>query len=65
MQVLNADQARALLAASRSERLHALFVLALATGMRQGELLALRWVHVDWVARRIRVRLKAPDLRGL
>jgi integrase len=27
--------------------LYALFVLALATGMRQGELLALRWEDVD------------------
>jgi integrase len=26
------------------------------TGMRQGELLALRWLDVDWQARRIRVR---------
>jgi integrase len=26
------------------------------TGMRQGELLALRWLDVDWRARRIRVR---------
>ena len=41
------------------------YMTAAMTGMRQGELLALRWVHVDWVARRIRVRLKAPDLRGL
>jgi integrase len=42
-----------------------MYMTAAMTGMRQGELLALRWVHVDWVARRIRVRLKAPDLRGL
>lgn len=26
------------------------------TGMRQGELLALRWRDVDWPARRVRVR---------
>ena len=26
------------------------------TGMRQGELLALRWMDVDWIAHRVRVR---------
>ena len=44
---LSVAQARAFLEASRSERLHALYVLALSTGMRQGELLALRWQDVD------------------
>ncbi len=49
MQVLNAEQARALIEAARGERLEALYVLALHTGMRQGELLGLRWkdVHLD------------------
>jgi integrase len=26
------------------------------TGLRQGELVALRWLDVDWTARRVRVR---------
>jgi integrase len=49
MQVLNAVQARALIEAARGERLEALYLLALHTGMRQGELLGLRWkdVHLD------------------
>ena len=34
-----------------------MYMTAAMTGMRQGELLALRWLDVDWVARRIRVRL--------
>jgi integrase len=33
-----------------------LYLAAAMTGMRQGELLALRWGDVDWPARRIRVR---------
>ena len=33
-----------------------IFLTATMTGMRQGELLALRWRDVDWTARRIRVR---------
>ncbi len=54
MQVLSVDQARALLATARTGRhadLEALYVLALTTGMRRGELLALRWADVD-VSRR-------------
>jgi integrase len=34
----------------------AIFLTAAMTGLRQGELLALRWRDVDWTARRIRVR---------
>jgi integrase len=33
-----------------------LYLCAAMTGARQGELLALRWQDVDWVARRIRIR---------
>ena len=33
----------------------ALYLAAVMTGMRQGELLALRWQDVDWSAQRIRV----------
>jgi integrase len=34
----------------------ALYLAAAMTGLRQGELVALRWVDVDWKAGRIRVR---------
>jgi integrase len=34
----------------------ALFLTAAMTGLRQGELLALRWRDVDWTAGRVRVR---------
>ncbi len=47
MQTLDADQVHQLLAAARGSRFAALWVVALATGMRQGELLALRWRDVD------------------
>lgn len=33
-----------------------MYLTAATTGMRQGELLALRWSDVDWSARRVRVR---------
>ena len=41
-------------ALGRVERV--MYLTAAMTGMRQGELLALRWRDVDWTARRIRVR---------
>jgi integrase len=44
---LTGEQARAFLDAAAVSRLEALFVLAVTTGMRQGELLGLRWRDVD------------------
>ena len=41
------DQPRRFLEAAKRERLEALLVLAITTGMRRGELLALRWKDVD------------------
>jgi len=35
---------------------HVLYLVAAMTGLRQGELVALRWTDVDWQAGRIRVR---------
>ncbi|MGC0313249.1 hypothetical protein [Kitasatospora acidiphila] len=40
---LTAHEARTFLASAQSHRLHALFELALRTGLRKGELLGLRW----------------------
>ncbi len=39
-----------------SEIERVLYLTAAMTGMRQGELLALRWMDVDWMAHRVRVR---------
>ena len=35
---------------------HAVYLTAAMTGLRQGELIALRWMDIDWQAKRIRVR---------
>jgi integrase len=56
MTTLSEEQASALLTAAEGDRLEALFVLALATGMRQGELLALRWRDVDLEGGSLQVR---------
>lgn len=49
------EEARALIAATRDDPLGPMIALALATGMRQGELLALQWRSVDLDRRRLRV----------
>lgn len=56
MQVWSESQVHAFLAAAEADRLHALWRLALATGMRRGELLGLRWEDVDLDAGRLAVR---------
>jgi integrase len=47
MSALNPEQARALVEAARGGPLEAIMITALATGMRKGELLGLRWREVD------------------
>ncbi|WP_103544783.1 site-specific integrase [Streptomyces sp. SM1] len=44
---LTAAEARQFLQAARADRLHALYELALRTGLRKGELLGLRWEDLD------------------
>jgi integrase len=53
---LSLDQARAVLAAAEEDRLGALCVVALTSGMREGELLGLRWRDVDLGAGVVAVR---------
>jgi integrase len=55
---LASEEARQLLETAKetSDRLEALYVLALNTGMRQGELLALKWDDVDLERGVLRVR---------
>jgi integrase len=60
-----AVEARAFLAAALGHRLHALFVVALALGLRRGELLGLRWSDVDFTAGQIRVWQTLQRVRGV
>ncbi len=64
MRALSAEQARALLAAARGHRLEALFHLALSLGLRQGELLGLKWEDVDWNGRTLQVRRQMQYIPG-
>jgi integrase len=56
MQTLTPEQVRELLDEARKRRLYALYLLAVTTGLRQGELLGLQWSDVDLEDRSIQVR---------
>ena len=47
MHPLSPDEARNLIEAARGDKLEAPYILAVHTGMRQGELLGLKWEDVD------------------
>jgi integrase len=64
MRPLSPVQARTLLQAARGNRLEALYVLAVTTGMRQGELLGLGWEDVDLEGRVVRVRRTLTLAKG-
>lgn len=53
---LESEQARAFLAAARGERMEALYVLALAVGMRRSELLGLKYEDLDLEAGTLSIR---------
>lgn len=53
---LDREQANALLEAARGDKYEALYIVALTTGVRIGELLALRWADVDLEAGTVRVQ---------
>lgn len=55
MRVLAPDQVAMLLDTARGTRLEALYVLAVTTGLRQGELLGLHWEDIDLVGATLRV----------
>ena len=56
MRPLSPEEARGLLEAASGDRLETLYVLAVSTGMREGELLGLRWADIDLEAGALRVR---------
>ncbi len=64
MHPLSPDEAPKLIEAVRGDKLEALYVLAVHTGMRQGELLALKWEDVDLIEGVIRIRRTLARSRG-
>ena len=61
---LDAEQAAALLEAIKGDRLEALYVVALTTGMRLGEIMGLPWSSVDFVNGAILVNQSLAEVKG-
>lgn len=60
---LSPDQARAFLDAARGDRFEALYVLAVHCGLREGELLGLKWEDLDLDAGTLAVRRTLSETR--
>jgi integrase len=61
---LDLAEAKRLLLVIDGERLEALYVLAMTTGLRRGELLALRWDDIDLRSRQLHVRRAIQRIDG-
>jgi integrase len=64
MRPLTPEQVKALLEAARGDRLEALYLLAVTTGLRQGELLGLKWEDVDLEEGKLQVRRTLATAKG-
>jgi integrase len=67
MTIYDEHQVNQLLLAARGHRWEALFYIAVMTGMRQMELLGLKWTDVDWIKQTIKVerQLVRPNGEGI
>jgi integrase len=64
VKVLSSDEARQLLAVVQGNRLEALYSVALALGLRQGEALGLQWEDIDFDTGTLRVRRSLERIGG-
>jgi integrase len=64
MKVLDDGQVRTLLLAARGSRYEVLFQVAVTTGLREGELLGLKWSDLDWKTRRLQIQRQVQRQKG-
>jgi integrase len=64
MQVYDREQALLFLDAAKEDRLYALYVLALDSGMRQGELFGLEWSDIDFDRGTVQVQRTLEEISG-
>ena len=64
MKILTEEQARRFIISTMRNRYGMLFYLALMTGMRQGELLGLKWADLDWDKGLLNVQRQLQRARG-
>ena len=64
MRPLTAEQVKVLFKAAKGDRLKSLYVLAVTTGLRQGELLGLKWDDIDLEVGTLQVRRTLTTAKG-
>ena len=64
MQVLTQEEMRRFLIQAKAEGMYELFLLDLTTGMRRGELLALRWDDLDFATGKLRIDKQVCPVGG-
>ncbi|NLN69423.1 MAG: site-specific integrase [Chloroflexi bacterium] len=64
MQILDEYQVRQLIQATERPQMAVLFWMAVTTGLRQGEILGLKWSDLDWDNRRIHVQRQIQRRKG-
>ncbi len=67
MQIFDESQVNRMLVAARGHRFEALYQLAVTSGMREMELLGLKWTDLDWVRQTLKVerQLLRPHGQGI
>jgi integrase len=63
--IMDSTQVQQFLVAAESSRFPALYHLAIATGMREGELLGLRWLDIDWRKNCLKVQQQVQRVPGV
>src|SRR5215212_2885320 len=64
MRPLTAEQVKVLFEVAKSDRLETLYILAVTTGLRQGELLGLKWDDIDLEVGTLQVRRTLTTAMG-
>ena len=64
MRPLTAEQVKVLFETAKGDRLEALYILAVTSGLRQGELLGLKWDDIDLEAGTLQVRRTLTTAKG-
>ena len=65
MQIWRIEEVHAFLSSVEADEYEALYILALSTGMRLGEILGLHWKHVDFERRTIQIEQQLTEKRLL
>ena len=65
MKVLDENQVRSLLITAKGHRLEALFKLEVTSGLREGEILGLKWSDLDWENHQLKVQRQLQRVPGV